>query len=80
MTQGPHFSGPFEKMKHGQYTALRLLAQGHTRSAAARKLNISEGGLRHRMHALRKLTGTRSTLQLVALAVVHGVITLEDIQ
>ncbi len=80
MPPGPGFSAPFDKMKHGQYVALRLLSQGHTHSVVAKRLNISDGGLRHRMHALRKTTKTKSTLQLVALAVAHGVITLEDIQ
>ena len=76
----PHPSPLFAKMKPGQRDALKLLARGHSNDAIGTILGITSISASRRISKLREMVGARDRVHLIALAMAHGVLTLEDIQ
>jgi len=55
-----------------QIQVLSLMAEGHTRASAARRLGLTEGGVKSRLSAAAEAAGARSATQLVAMALREG--------
>lgn len=63
-----------------QLEALRWIARGYTSEAAARHMGCEAGTVRDRLHIAYRRLGARSAAHAVAIALIHGLLTADDIQ
>jgi len=63
----------------GQLAALRLAANGMTAGQIARRLGTTETGIHLRLNQAARSMGATSRPHLVALALVRGLLTADDI-
>lgn len=67
------------RITDAQLEALRLAANGHTARRIARQLAVSEDAVNLRLTAAARSLGAASRAHLVALALVRGLLTADDI-
>jgi len=77
-TPGTGTADPFEPLSPREREILELISQGHTNSQMAARMGISIKTVeRHRMKLMGKL-GANSVVDLIRIAVRHGLIRLDD--
>lgn len=76
----PHPDAPLPLLTARQLAVLRLTANGHTIRSAARALGKSEHGVADLMHRVHERLGVRSSAHGVAVALVLGLIGLDEIR